>query len=78
MAGPTIIITTPIFNIIKCIDLLSICCEGKSDIAELKCQTDVLPIENAYKILDACEYFWPLKFTVVNYITQCFLDSSNK
>lgn len=37
VAGPTMIVTNPIFNIINCIELLSLCCEGKSDMAELKC-----------------------------------------
>ena len=37
ITGPTMLVTIPIFNIIKCIELLSICCEGKSDVAELKC-----------------------------------------
>eukprot|EP00347_Sterkiella_histriomuscorum_P021853 403332539 len=78
VSGPTMIVTNPIFNIMNCIELLSTCCEGKSDMAELKCQTDVLPLENAFRILEACEYFWPLKTQLINYMTQCFLDSTNK
>lgn len=61
----------------KCVDLMSVCCEGKSDLAELKCQLEILTIESAYKIIETCEYFWILKLTIVNYITECFLDSSN-
>lgn len=54
------------------------CCEGKSDKAEEKCQKELLTLENATKIIKACEYFWPLKRTLTNYVWQCFLDSNSK
>lgn len=32
------------FNVMICINLLSLCCEGKSDLAEIKCQNEILNI----------------------------------
>jgi hypothetical protein len=61
-----------------CVNLLSLCCEGKSDLAEQKCQTEVITLDNAYSIIKACEYFWPLKQTFVDYVWQTFLDSNSK
>lgn len=62
----------------SCVSLLSLCCEGKSDLAEQKCQTEVITLENAFSIIKSCEYFWPLKRTFVDYVWQCFLDSNSK
>ena len=36
--APTILVTTEVFNLMCCIELLTICCEGKSDLAEQRCQ----------------------------------------
>jgi hypothetical protein len=76
-SNPTIFVTNPIINIMALVDLLSLCCEGKSDIAEQKC-TEVITLESAYNIILACEYFWPLKRQFVDYVWQCFLDSNSK
>jgi hypothetical protein len=76
--NPTILINNQIINIISLIELLSLCCEGKSDKAEEKCQTELLTLENSYTILKACDYLWPLKRTLLNYVWQCFLDTNNK
>lgn len=35
-------------------------------------------MENCSKIIEACEYCWPLKQTFVDYVWQCFLDSNSK
>jgi hypothetical protein len=35
-------------------------------------------LESALRIIDACDYFWPLKKTFVDYVWQCFLDSNSK
>ena len=29
------------------------------------------------RVVDTCEYFWPLKKSMVNYVTHCFLDTNN-
>lgn len=67
-SNPTIFVTNQTINIMALVDLLSLCCEGKSDIAEQKCQTEVITLENAYRIIEACDYFWPLKRTFVDYV----------
>lgn len=36
-----------IFNVIMCLKLMSLCCEGKSDLAEVKCQTEILNMQRA-------------------------------
>ena len=76
--NPTIYVTNPIMNVMACVDLLSLCCEGKSDIAEAKCQTEVITLKNSYEIIKVCEFFWPLKKIFVDYVWQCFLDSNSK
>jgi hypothetical protein len=48
---PQINISIEIFNLMTCLDLLSLCCEGKSDQAEIKCQTEILTLKNAVRIL---------------------------
>ena len=60
------------------VDLLSLCCEGKSDVAEQKCQDEIITLPSALRIIEACDYFWPLKKTFVDYVWQCFLDSNSK
>jgi hypothetical protein len=76
--NPCIVVSNKIINISALIDLLSLCCEGKSDKAEEQCQKELMTLENCLKIVKACEYFWPLKRTIVNYVWQCFLDSNSK
>lgn len=76
--NPTIFVTVPILNIMSAIELMSLCCEGKSDLAEQKCQNEVLTLESTFKIIEACEYFWPLKRVLLDYVWQCFLDSNVK
>jgi hypothetical protein len=55
-----------------------LCCEGKSDKAEEKCQKELMTLENSTSIIKACGDFWPMKRTMVNYVWQCFLDSNSK
>jgi len=61
-----------------CVELFSLCCEGKSDVAEAKCQTEVITLDNAFAIIKTCEYFWPLKRIFTDYVWQTFLDSNSK
>lgn len=74
----TILIKNETLNIMALVELLSLCCEGKSDKAEEKCQKELLTLENATTIIKACGDFWPLKRSIVNYVWQCFLDSNSK
>jgi len=54
IASATLHVSLEVFNLIKCLDLLGLCCEGKSDMAELKCQKDILTLTSAARILFAC------------------------
>ena len=74
----TILIKNETLNIMALVELLSLCCEGKSDKAEEKCQKELLTLEIATTIIKACGDFWPLKRSIVNYVWQCFLDSNSK
>lgn len=31
-----------VFNVMVCLNLMGVCCEGKSDMAEIKCQNDIV------------------------------------
>lgn len=76
--NPTIYVTNQTINLMSLVDLLSLCCEGKSDVAEQKCQDEVITLQSALRIIEACDYFWPLKKTFLDYVWQCFLDSNSK
>jgi hypothetical protein len=64
--------------LIEFLELLSVCCAGKSDIAELRCQNDILNLENSDFIIFNCGKMWPLKKSVVDYVLHTFLDSGDK
>mmetsp|Transcript_6821 Transcript_6821/g.10999 ORF Transcript_6821/g.10999 Transcript_6821/m.10999 type:complete len:183 (+) Transcript_6821:4514-5062(+) len=36
-----------VFNVIICLNLMSMCCEGKSDVAEQKCQQEIVNMKTA-------------------------------
>ena len=36
-----------VFNVMVCLNLMSMCCEGKSDLAELKCQNEMVNMKTA-------------------------------
>jgi hypothetical protein len=50
-----------IFNVIACIRLLSLCCEGKSDLAEMKCHSEIINLETAYTLYKSSGRNWPFK-----------------
>jgi hypothetical protein len=68
---------TPIFNVISLLQLITLCCEGKSEIAEKKAKESVLSFKNSEKIIQMTEDFWPLKIAIFNYIIHCYIDSSD-
>ena len=37
-----------VFNVQVCLNLLGVCCEGKSDLAETKCQNEIVNLQTAY------------------------------
>ena len=60
-----------------CLNLMSMCCEGKSDLAEIKCQTDIITVHTALTLYRAAEKMWPFKCSLLKYISHCYLDSGN-
>jgi len=72
------IVTNEVLNLMEFLQLLSACCEGKSDLAEQKCQNEILTLENSdYIILNAGK-MWPLKKTLVEYVLHTFIDSGDR
>ena len=55
---------------------MSLCCQGKSDYAEIKCK-EVLNFKNAANIIGMSGDFWPLKIAVFEYIIASYFDSSD-
>lgn len=65
------------FNVQVCLDLLGVCCEGKSVLAEEKCQKDIVNLQTAYTLYDKSSNLWPFKKCLVNYITNVYMDTAN-
>ena len=61
-----------------CIKLLSLCCEGKSDLAEVKCHAEIINLKTACVLYESSGRNWPFKQVILNYITHCYLDSANQ
>jgi len=66
-----------VFNVIVCLNLMSMCCEGKSDLAESKCQKEIINLHSALTLYRESGRLWPLKCTILKYIAHCYLDSGN-
>ena len=66
-----------VYNVMVCLDLMSICCEGKSDLAEVKCQTYIVNLSTALQLYEASARLWPFKCSMLKYICHCYLDSGN-
>ena len=73
----TIPMSMEIFNVKICIDLMALCCEGKSEQAEKRCHSDIINMKVAAHLYQSSGRFWPMKNCLVNYVNQCYLDSSN-
>lgn len=69
--------SVPIFNVIQLLQLMTLCCSGKSDFAEKKCKESVLNFRVAVNIINMSRDFWPLKIAVFNYITNAYMDSND-
>lgn len=66
-----------VFNVMVCLKLMSMCCEGKSDLAEIKCQNDIVNLKTALKLYEASGRLWPFKCSILKYVCHCYLDSGN-
>ena len=67
-----------VYNVIVCLDLMSMCCEGKSDVAEKKCQQEIVNLQTAYFLYSHSGKLWPFKCCILKYISHCYLDSGNE
>jgi len=67
-----------VFNVTVCLNLLSMCCEGKSELAEMRCQGDIVDIHTAKELYENSGCLWPFKCCILKYISHCYLDSSSK
>lgn len=66
-----------VFNVIVCLNLMSLCCEGKSDLAEIKCQNEIMNMNTATTLFKKSGKFWPFKCAVIKYVSHLYLDSGN-
>lgn len=66
-----------IFNVIVCLSLMSMCCEGKSEIAELKCQKEIMNVATANRLYRSSGKMWPFKGALISYVANVYLDSGN-
>jgi hypothetical protein len=68
---------TQIFNVIQLLQLVTLCCEGKSEVAEKRAKESVLSFKVSANIIQMAEDFWPLKIAIYNYISHCYIDSQD-
>ena len=66
-----------VFNVMVCLNLMSVCCEGKSDLAEQKCQMDIVNLQTAVILYRESGILWPFKCVILNYVRHCYIDSAN-
>jgi hypothetical protein len=66
-----------VFNVIMCLKLLSLTCEGKSDLAEIKCQNEIMNLQTVISLYQQCGMYWPIKAALIEYVTHCYLDSAS-
>jgi hypothetical protein len=69
--------TMEVFNIIMCLQLLALCCDGKSEVAEVKCKNEILNIQNALELYKNAGRFWPFKQAILHYLIECYLNCAN-
>ena len=67
----------PIFNVIQLLKLMTLCCEGKSPVAEQRAKESVLSFKVAESILQMTEDFWPLKISIFDYLSNTYFDSDD-
>jgi len=74
---PPCAVSIEVFNVVVCLNLMSTCCEGKSDLAEIKCQTEIIDVHTALSLYRNAGRLWPFKCSLLKYISHCYLDSGN-
>lgn len=66
-----------VFNVIVCLDLMGVCCEGKSDLAEIKCQNEIVNMQTSLYLYSNSLNCWTFKASLLRYISHVYLDSGN-
>ena len=74
---PPCAVSIEVFNVIVCLNLMSTCCEGKSDLAEQKCQSEIINVDTALELYKSSGRMWPFKCSILKYVSHCYLDSGN-
>ena len=74
---PPCAVSIEVFNVVVCLNLMSTCCEGKSDLAEIKCQTEIIDVHTALLLYRSAGRLWPFKCSLLKYVSHCYLDSGN-
>ena len=71
------IMSVQIFNVIQLLKLITLCCNGKSPVAEAKCRENILDFKNAVRLIKSCQDFWPLKIALFDYIINAYFQSND-
>ena len=66
-----------IYNVIQLLQLVTLCCDGKSDFAEEKCKELILNFKIASRMIVAAKELWPLKISIFDYIINAYMDSND-
>lgn len=68
----------PIFNVIQLMTLVTLCCQGKSDVAESYSKQYILTFQVCGNIIVQAENFWPLKKAVLEYCLHAFMETADQ
>ena len=67
-----------IFNVIELIQLVMMCCQGKSEIAEKYTKLYILSFMVCGNMMLQANDFWPLKVAVLNYTFHAYMDTADQ
>lgn len=66
-----------IFNVIQLIEVVTLCCQGKSEIAEKYTKLYILSFMVCGNMIVQSQDFWPVKKTVLEYAFHAFMDTAD-
>ena len=76
--GPGLVkINIQIFNMLQLIDLVTLCCEGFSEIAEQYSKQYILSFSVCGNMIVEARNCWPLKKAVLRYVFHVFMESND-
>ena len=70
-------INIEIFNVLQLIDLVTLCCDGKSEIAEKYSKQYILSFTVCGNMIVEAGNCWPLKLSVLKYVYHAFMDTTD-